>query len=281
MTAAIVLCLVWLANRRSWRLFCERVAKARKLELVERYHTHSLVIVAVLSLGFSMAVAFYFVYRMNYVLEDSGLQLSEVNHSDLLHLQIQFLIGILSLMALVIIFLIFNRRYATYMNYEAKRDPLTGLANRRSFFQSCESAISGIEGGGRWFVMLDIDRFKQFNDRFGHPEGDLVLRAASQALLEVFDSRSIIGRVGGDEFAVLVLDATPRAMLEAKFASLVKRFHAIEQEGARVSCSIGAAQVEPGLNADELYLAADRLLYRAKAQGRDRFVIGETEAEGA
>ncbi len=226
-------------------------------------------------------MAFYFVYRMNYVLEDSGLQLSEVNHSDLLHLQIQFLIGILSLMALVIIFLIFNRRYATYMNYEAKRDPLTGLANRRSFFQSCESAISGIEGGGRWFVMLDIDRFKQFNDRFGHPEGDLVLRAASQALLEVFDSRSIIGRVGGDEFAVLVLDATPRAMLEAKFASLVKRFHAIEQEGARVSCSIGAAQVEPGLNADELYLAADRLLYRAKAQGRDRFVIGETEAEGA
>ena len=125
------------------------------------------------------AVAVYFVHRIDYVLDLEGIQLSDSTYSDLLHLQIQFLIGIISLMSLVVLFLVFNRRYATYLNYEAKMDALTGALSRKIFSQMCSRLLEELyprrEAAG-YFMMLDLDWLKEINDRFGHPAGDQVLQ---------------------------------------------------------------------------------------------------------
>ena len=142
--AVVYVC--WRINRsRQWRMFEERFVKARSLGQSERYHTLSLVVIIIATICMAAAVGIYFVNRMQFALEQSGLVLSDANYADLLHLQVQFLIGILSLMSLVIIFLIFNRRYATYMNYEARTDPLTGAMTRRAFFQACKRLMAGLQ----------------------------------------------------------------------------------------------------------------------------------------
>ena len=129
-TMAIVL-VVWRLDRsQRWNQFLFQVEAARKFSAGERYHRLSMVLVLIVTTCSAVAVAIYFVQRMNKVLSQEGIQLSETHYEDLLHLQIQFLIGILSMMALVIVFLIFNRRYATYKNAEAKRDALTGVMTR-------------------------------------------------------------------------------------------------------------------------------------------------------
>ena len=174
-TMAIVL-VVWRLDRsQRWNQFLFQVEAARKFSAGERYHRLSMVLVLIVTTCSAVAVAIYFVQRMNKVLSQEGIQLSETHYEDLLHLQIQFLIGILSMMALVIVFLIFNRRYATYKNAEAKRDALTGVMTRRTFYHACVRALekAGAQGTeGIYFLMVDLDQFKEINDRHGHPAGD-------------------------------------------------------------------------------------------------------------
>lgn len=285
-TAAVL--LVWrLEQSRMWQRFRTRAEKVRNLHMEDRYHRLSLVLILVLCLGLALAVAVYFVHRMDYVLQQQGISLTGAGYSDLLHLQIQFLIGILSMMALVIIFLIFNRRYATYLNYEARTDAITGAMTRKTFFQTCGRMLKELrshEGPAGYFMMVDLDYFKQINDQYGHPEGDLCLKSTAQALREVFGEECLIGRVGGDEFAVLVTGPVPQEQLEQDLRFFLDQIHSMGTSGHRLSCSIGVVPALPGSSADALYHRADRMLYQAKQAGRGRFVIGtpeeaETEAE--
>ena len=193
----------------------------RSMHLTENYHHRSLVLMILVTLCSSGAVAVYFVHRIDYVLDLEGIQLTDNIYSDLLHLQIQFLIGIISLMSLVIVFLIFNRRYATYISYEAKMDALTGTLSRKIFFQMCGRLLEELypQGGtAGYFLMLDLDWFKEVNDRYGHPAGDQVLREMTRHLRELFGSNGLVGRMGGDEFAVLIYMPVTREELEAGVA---------------------------------------------------------------
>lgn len=280
-TAAIVLAFWKIGKTRVWREFCYRVDKARRLQSGERYHRLSLAVIIILTLCFSMAVVIYFVHRMDYVLNQSGITLTEANYSDLVHLQVQFLIGILSLMTLVIIFLIFNRKYTTYMNHEARTDALTGVMNRNAFFQACEKMIGGLHSGEKngYFIMIDMDYFKEINDNYGHPEGDRVLKSTAAALKEIFRRDGVIGRVGGDEFAVLIYMPISRDRLETNLTAFLNRIHKIEVNESRLSCSMGAVAAAADKTIDELYREADRLLYIAKKQGRDGYVVEEAEAD--
>lgn len=249
--------------------------KARNLQLEEHYHRFSLVVILLLTIGLAIAVAVYFVHRMDYVLEHNGILLSDADYSDLVHLQIQFVIGILSMTALVIIFLIFNRRYATYLNYEAKMDALTGLLTRKAFFQSCAKLLQvncSAEHEWGYFIMTDIDYFKEANDRYGHPEGDRILRETARALRMAFDGEGIAGRVGSDEFAAL-LPAVSQERLEGKLQLFLDQVRAIGRGDHRVSCSVGIVTVQGDESVDCLYQKADRMLYRAKQQGRDQYVL--------
>lgn len=278
LTTALIVLLIWRASySRAWTQFLKRVETVQNFHFGERYHVLSLACIILLALLSSIAVAIYFVNRMDIVLDQQGTYLTDIEHSDLLHLQIQFLIGILSMMSLVIVFLIFNRRYTTYMDREAKIDALTGVLNRKTFFQSCGKALKDLgvrKDAFSYFIMIDMDYFKEVNDLYGHPEGDRVLKETALELETAFGQDGFIGRLGGDEFAVMVCTAFSRDELERTLQRFQERLHKIKWGDRQMSCSIGALPITAPRAADELYREADELLYRAKQLGRDQYVIG-------
>ena len=141
--------------------------------------------------------------------------------------------------------------------------------------------IGGLHAGEKngYFIMMDMDYFKEINDNYGHPEGDRVLKSTAAALKEIFRRDGVIGRVGGDEFAVLIYMPISRDRLETNLTAFLNRIHKIEVNESRLSCSMGAVAAAADKTIDELYREADRLLYIAKKQGRDGYVVEEAEAD--
>lgn len=162
-TTAVVLLLWRFEASKTWRKFQAQVEEVGRMHSAERYHRVSLLVAVVVTLASSVSVALYFVHRMESVLEFQGVELPPLGYSDLVHLQIQFLIGILSLMWIVAVFVIFNRRYATYMAQEAKRDFLTGLLSRKAFMTACAAALEEFPKGGgpavfSWWIWTTLRR---------------------------------------------------------------------------------------------------------------------------
>lgn len=152
----------------------------------------------------------------------------------------------------------------------------SGPLTWKAFFQAAARALQNSRaGGGEWgcFIMVDVDCFKEVNDRHGHPEGDRILRETARVLRQTFGREALCGRVGGDEFAVLLAVPLSRERLEAMLALFLEQVHTLGAGEQRISCSAGAVPLRPGQTAEALYQAADRMLYRAKQQGRGRYVL--------
>lgn len=255
-----------------------RITVMQKLHLMESYHRFTLIAVVIFMLLSAGAVAMYFMQRIRYVFQVSDVVLTEEAYFSLFHLQIQFLLGTLSLSFLVIALLIFNRRHATYMSYEAKIDPLTGVLNRKGFHQSCEKILSArdeIQPVSGYFALMDIDHFKQINDRLGHPAGDRALQEVAALLQKHFSQIAIPARLGGDEFALFLYVPVIRRDLEEKFRSFLAELRKTDLVDGGLSCSIGVCAVSAGSTFNELYHRADQLLYTAKNTGRGRWVFEE------
>ena len=148
---------------------------------------------------------------------------------------------------------------------------------RQAFFSACGRALRSARNQAApsgYFIMVDLDRFKEVNDQYGHPEGDRALKAVAQCLKETLGEQCVIGRMGGDEFAALLCAELPTEELEVALRHFLTRVHRITWGDQQLTCSIGALPIGPELSPEELYQRADRLLYAAKEQGRDRYVIG-------
>ena len=130
-------------------------------------------------------------------------------------------------------------------------------------------------------MMLDVDHFKEVNDRLGHPEGDRVLRETARKLQAVFGDEALIGRVGGDEFAVLLPPSVSQERLEAGLELFLEQVRAIRADGGAVSCSMGITAVRGNKSVEALYREADRMLYRAKQKGRDGYVLDTSAGPAA
>ena len=161
-----------------------------------------------------------------------------------------------------------------HAEFLALRDPLTGLLNRRAFFQQ---ASQPHPGGNRHVLTIDLDHFKVINDSFGPGMGDSVLVSVSNALRAVLHTLErgdhFAARLGGEEFAV-VLDIADKA-LAASVAEMVRHSIAlvardIGKPDLVTTASIGLSSWLPGQSPDEVLSRADAALYRAKARGRDR-----------
>ncbi|HQZ12648.1 MAG TPA: bifunctional diguanylate cyclase/phosphodiesterase [Devosia sp.] len=164
--------------------------------------------------------------------------------------------------------------------HDAAHDALTGLANRAQFDAELALHLGAREGKPPIaLLLLDLDRFKQVNDTLGHTVGDDVIRAVSQRLRELVGPDDILGRVGGDEFAIIHPcrsgPADALALAGTIVEAMTKPFDTSASE-AFVGASIGVA-VSSGTNAGprELNREADIALYEAKAQGRGRAVLYE------
>lgn len=164
----------------------------------------------------------------------------------------------------------------------SRRDGLTGLANRMHFDHALREAVmeAHTRGTPLSLLMCDVDHFKLVNDQFGHAEGDGCLIAFSQRLQREFSApNTVVARVGGEEFAVLLRD-----MPLAEASQRAERFRlAVETEPMKtharqlwITISIGVAALTESSAGDieRLYQAADMALYRAKSDGRNRVCVG-------
>lgn len=164
---------------------------------------------------------------------------------------------------------------------QIQRDPMTGLLNKTATQAQIQQLL---EGGGqqlRAFFIVDIDDFKQVNDRFGHAVGDRVILHFAQSLKGAFREEDVVGRIGGDEFAVF-LALPDRATAEQKAREILKTLNrplSLDEGVCPLSASIGIALAPAdGRDFGSLYRHADTALYTVKQQGKGGFALygGET-----
>lgn len=158
-------------------------------------------------------------------------------------------------------------------------DGLTGFYNRRHFRALLDEEIEKAKADGHpCLLMLDLDHFKPLNDEHGHLVGDQVLAAVAEVLRENAPQSAPIGRLGGEEFALLLRDASldaARRIAECLRAAVAERSVNVGKRTLRVSISIGVAMHETGADSAALLRAADGQLYRAKESGRNRVACAE------
>ena len=169
----------------------------------------------------------------------------------------------------------------------AKFDSLTGLANRHRMAQVIDGTLTAFKQAKRncAILMLDLDRFKQVNDTLGHAAGDELLKQVSDRLQRSIDRECEIGRLGGDEFQVMIPDVDDRGELgeiAMKIIDMLKQPYSLEDGRCVIGASVGIA-VAPhdGVTREEIVRSADLALYAAKNGGRGqyRFFSGELENE--
>lgn len=160
----------------------------------------------------------------------------------------------------------------------SSRDALTGLANRRSFELALDREVDRVArtGEAALVLMLDIDHFKRVNDTWGHGVGDLVIQAVARALADNVRPMDLVARLGGEEFAAILPNCAPAfaEVVAERLRSTVERspVEIPSGESIRVTLSLGGAFAPPWVRSTAaLWLErADRQLYQAKAEGRNR-----------
>jgi diguanylate cyclase (GGDEF)-like protein len=165
----------------------------------------------------------------------------------------------------------------------ALSDPLTGIANRRAFF---DEAVTRLDPAGKdsrplAVLLFDLDRFKRINDRFGHAIGDKVLRLFAEKATANLRQADVVGRLGGEEFAVVMSGVElSTAFMFAEQIRIAFAAAARVVEGHRVSATVSAGialLTASEADVDSLLARADQALYVAKARGRDRVEIAEVD----
>lgn len=178
-----------------------------------------------------------------------------------------------------------RKRLESEMRELAATDMLTGLPNRRAFIARLESEharLRRFDAHQAAVLMLDLDYFKRINDTWGHPAGDAVLRQVAQVIRDEIREVDGCGRLGGEEFAIVLAGAAPAAARE--FAERLRRTIAdvcvaFEDANIRITVSIGVAALDvEDESADVALQRADRALYKAKGVGRDRVIVFTAEA---
>jgi len=158
----------------------------------------------------------------------------------------------------------------------ANTDPLTGLKNRRAFTEAAQAQILQCQ---RYpypiaALIIDIDHFKSINDRYGHPVGDQAIQRVTASITHTLRVSDIIGRIGGEEFAVLLphTDAAAARVSAERIRLAVESIEIVilNAKPLRLTVSVGIALYQPTLTLDNLLMHADKALYRAKNTGRNR-----------
>ena len=191
---------------------------------------------------------------------------------------IEFPMLLIAVIASVLLFFLTSlfAKEMSSIRTKARLDPLTRLLNREGFEELVRMALAERPGQGLMMIM-DMDNFKLINDQLGHPVGDNVLRKFSSILENYFNrNKDIVGRLGGDEFAVFVgrdISTKETEGMLKKFISIVHQNFDSEYPDQKLSASIGVGLAANNNTYELLYQNADKALYEAKWNGKDRFQI--------
>ena len=185
--------------------------------------------------------------------------------------------------AAFLVLILAKDRTVRFYKLAATTDPLTGVLNRRGFFEAAAELMAGHRGGPEPVSVLafDLDKFKSINDRFGHDGGDAVLEMFAGVARKTMRSSDVIGRLGGEEFVAMVSGTRTDAAVAAERVRTAFAAAEVEFGGQRITAtvSIGIACGSPQTAVETLITRADAALYRAKANGRDRIEMAE-DADG-
>lgn len=169
----------------------------------------------------------------------------------------------------------------------ATTDMLTGMANRRSFLEVAEAAFQRAREGHAplTLLMLDLDHFKSINDRFGHLEGDRVLAEFAQATKHQLRASDTVGRLGGEEFGLLLPSTTPTegADIATRILEAIRALELTDSNGQpyRITTSMGLGTLSPGdRSLHDLLDRADQALYLAKHRGRNQLAVLDAGSDG-
>lgn len=184
----------------------------------------------------------------------------------------------MSLLSLLLGILLIHSRKTKEIQIMSETDALTGLYNRRA----AEDHITRqMQADGRNpdcvrpLISIDLDKFKQVNDTYGHLEGDALLIAVADTLRTSVRSSDIVGRIGGDEFVVYLSNVTDKqnAMAVAeKLCQVIRGLSTMKKEWSNISASIGISFADhPDIKMEELYISADKAMYSAKENGRNQY----------
>jgi diguanylate cyclase (GGDEF)-like protein len=188
--------------------------------------------------------------------------------------------GVLPILFAMLLLNVLNARLQARLHQRAMTDALTGALSRLALAEGAAALIERLRASGQRLavVMVDLDHFKQVNDRFGHTSGDAVLRQAAERLLAQLRPEALLARYGGEEFVALVpVDDLPvarrvaerlrTALGETPWDALVPGLQA-------VTASLGVTLLEPGETLERALARADEALYRAKNGGRNQVQVG-------
>ncbi|MGD9792930.1 MAG: diguanylate cyclase [Acidimicrobiia bacterium] len=191
-------------------------------------------------------------------------------------------VGMLQLLSQASMPLLDSVRHHAAEADKANVDGLTGLANRRRLDGDLASTLPRIMSAGQpvGFAMVDVDHFKKFNDSYGHPAGDALLRQVAKAISAAVRHRDVVYRYGGEEFCVLLPGATPSEarMVAERVRWAVETWQMVDDKGqpcGNVTVSVGVS-CRDDLDTDALVAEADGALYRAKREGRNRVAFAAT-----
>ena len=185
------------------------------------------------------------------------------------------------ILAIVFIIKVRFKREKHILISKSQIDNLSGLYNR----STCEELITKYLNKKELslyssFIIIDIDHFKQVNDKFGHQAGDTLLKDFSQLLKEIFSHKDIVGRLGGDEFIVFMkaIDKNNLHIINSRLenlCTLMNKEISWNSNTQKISLSVGAVITNKATNFDDLYHKADEILYEVKRNGRNGFKIKE------
>jgi diguanylate cyclase (GGDEF)-like protein len=206
------------------------------------------------------------------VVEQQG-DATEARIQNALWLNVGLALGIMALVLFAAHFTL--RSYQGELEQMATTDRLTGTANRHVFETIFEHAAKGSQRSNRPFsiVYVDIDFFKKVNDTYGHPGGDITLRAVADIIKTHIRSADVVCRWGGEEFMLLLEDCPDQEAVERAHRiriAVKEREINFGRDSIRITLSCGVAQYRPGETLEALTSRADAALYAAKNEGRDQ-----------
>ena len=171
-----------------------------------------------------------------------------------------------------------EKRKVDKLENKAQIDAVSRIYNRGTTEEKINNALEKRdEGCQHTLFIVDIDDFKVVNDTFGHLAGDDILRKIGEIFKGIFRKTDIVGRIGGDEFAVLMTNVTSERQITDRMKLVMGEIHGLPAKmgiGINVSVSVGITRsVAEDKEFDDMYKRADLAMYEAKTKGKDRFII--------